>query len=378
MAMLALDIEKQNDPFYRYKMPRVMIKVEGNGNGIKTVVCNINEIGERTARNVEYIMRFLGHELAVQCKFKDEKWILTGASTQEKVQACIFDFIKKFVLCKSCRNPETVIQVDEKKNINLQCKACSRVTPVDPMEKLCNLLMRNEKVCVSEVAGGPKKKKKKDGVVKPQKSKDEIAEEAYNKATREAQANDTITVGQTPLEERPNPVEMLRAFVNSSPPPNETEIHGKVFDAKNDYGLDDQSVVFLVFEALFDENVLTQVKKYGKLVKKFLKDETEKEVITSLMLLCNEKTVLKPKFAKILLAFYEANIVSESAIMAWHTGKNSKSLDKASQAMYKEKALPVIEWLQKEEDSDEEEDEEPSKASPKSESVDKDVDIDDI
>jgi translation initiation factor 5 len=358
MALLALDIEKQNDPFYRYKMPRVMIKVEGNGNGIKTVVCNINEIGERVARNVEYIMRFLGHELAVTTKFKDEKWILTGASTQEKVQASIFDFIKKFVLCKACRNPETVIQVDEKKNINLQCKACSRVTPVDPLEKLCNLLIRNEKVCASEEAGvGKTKKKKKDAAAKPAKSKDEIAEEAYNKATREAQANDTITVGQIPIEELPNPVEMLRAFVNQQPPPSETEIHGKVFDAKNDYGLDDKAVVFLVFEALFDENVLTQIPTNAKLVRKFLKDETEKEVIVSLMLLCNEKVGLKSKFAKILVAFYEAHVISEAAIVAWHTGKNSKRLDKASQLFYKEKAQPVIEWLQKEEsDDDDDED----------------------
>jgi len=40
MALLNVDPEKQADAFYRYKMPRVMTKVEGNGNGIKTVVCN--------------------------------------------------------------------------------------------------------------------------------------------------------------------------------------------------------------------------------------------------------------------------------------------------------------------------------------------------
>eukprot|EP00121_Abeoforma_whisleri_P000502 Awhi_evm1s438 len=32
------------DEFYRYKMPRLNTKVEGRGNGIKTVLVNMSEV----------------------------------------------------------------------------------------------------------------------------------------------------------------------------------------------------------------------------------------------------------------------------------------------------------------------------------------------
>lgn len=38
------------DPFYRYKMERLQSKIEGKGNGIKTVIVNLSSVAGSLAR----------------------------------------------------------------------------------------------------------------------------------------------------------------------------------------------------------------------------------------------------------------------------------------------------------------------------------------
>ena len=39
-----------SDPFYRYKMERIQSKVEGKGNGIKTVIVNLSSVASSLSR----------------------------------------------------------------------------------------------------------------------------------------------------------------------------------------------------------------------------------------------------------------------------------------------------------------------------------------
>ena len=49
MAMININ-RQTNDMFYRYKMPKLLAKVEGTGNGIKTVLVNLSAIAKALIR----------------------------------------------------------------------------------------------------------------------------------------------------------------------------------------------------------------------------------------------------------------------------------------------------------------------------------------
>jgi len=123
---MALNVNtKVQDSFYRYKMPPIIAKVEGKGNGIKTVIVNMVDVARALLRPPTYVTKYFGCELGAQTQFdiKAERYIVNGCHDQRKLQDMLDGFIKKFVLCEKCENPETVIKV--KKNlVGASCRAC--------------------------------------------------------------------------------------------------------------------------------------------------------------------------------------------------------------------------------------------------------------
>jgi translation initiation factor 5 len=134
-----------SDAFYRYKMERLQTKIEGKGNGIKTVVVNLSSVAASLARPGAYVIKYFGFELGAQTNIdpKDDRWIINGAHDAPKLQDHLDGFINKFVLCKKCKNPETDVVIKDD-HILLDCKACGQRTDVDLRLKLSGFILKNQ------------------------------------------------------------------------------------------------------------------------------------------------------------------------------------------------------------------------------------------
>lgn len=146
MASINIGGENAGDAFYRYKMPKLQARIEGRGNGIKTNVVNNAEIAKALERPADYTLKYYGFELGAMTNYdkKSGNSIVNGAHDAGRLSELLEGFIKKFVQCYSCGNPETVIKIRKRTEcIELKCKACGFVSDVSPKEKLVGYIIKN-------------------------------------------------------------------------------------------------------------------------------------------------------------------------------------------------------------------------------------------
>jgi translation initiation factor 5 len=169
------------DPFYRYKMERIQSKIEGKGNGIKTVIVNLSSVAQSLARPGAYVIKYFGFELGAQTNTNpsDDRWIINGAHEAAKLQDYLDGFINKFVLCKKCKNPETDVVIKDGR-ILLDCKACGQRSDVDLRLKLSGFILKNQ----------PKKGKK-------DKAEKKAARKAKENGDVEKNANGNVNSGDS-------------------------------------------------------------------------------------------------------------------------------------------------------------------------------------
>ncbi|KAK4341687.1 hypothetical protein RND71_040188 [Anisodus tanguticus] len=145
MALQNIGAGNSDDAFYRYKMPRMITKIEGRGNGIKTNVVNMVDIAKALARPPSYTTKYFGNELGAQSKF-DEKTgtaLVNGAHETPKLAGLLENFIKKYVQCYGCGNPETEVLITKTQMIQLKCAACGFISDVDMRDKLTTFILKN-------------------------------------------------------------------------------------------------------------------------------------------------------------------------------------------------------------------------------------------
>jgi translation initiation factor 5 len=137
-----------DDPSYRYKMPRIVSKKEGRGNGSKTGIHNMGDVARALKRDPVYLTKFFGYELGAQTSYTNkenegERAVVNGHHDTNIFQTLVDKFIEKYVLCSGCNLPEIDMVVNKKGIIVATCKACGWNGDLDNHHRLATYISKN-------------------------------------------------------------------------------------------------------------------------------------------------------------------------------------------------------------------------------------------
>ncbi|KAG8866043.1 hypothetical protein FRC20_009147 [Serendipita sp. 405] len=386
-----------DDKFYRYRMPVMLTKVEGRGNGIKTVVPNMSDVAKALSRPPQYTTKFFGCELGAQTILdeKADRWIVNGEHSSTRLRELLDVFIEKFVLCAACKNPETDLVITKTEDIIRDCKACGQQTKVDMRHKLTTFILKNP----------PKKRSKSRKATNDGPSKENgeeehsddspVANEDDDELTRrlQSEAAELAPVDQAAIanedwsdktdpasvakrvqalnldgdlsdeEKGDDPLEQLHVWIEI----NRGDATSKsVLEKLEELGIKEKhKTVQILTESLFTSNILSgkELEKFTPLLKELLTPLEAKEKHQKALLGGMERLVginypeLVEKVPHILMAFYQVDLLSEEVAKQWGTHVSKKYVDRDTSKRVRKASEPFIKWLD-EADDDEEEDEE--------------------
>lgn len=393
-----------SDAFYRYKMPRLMAKVEGKGNGIKTVIVNMAEVAKAIGRPATYPTKYFGCELGAQTQFdfKNDRFIVNGSHDASKLQDLLDGFIRKFVLCPSCENPETDLIVSTKKGtISQGCKACGFHGPLEFNHKLNTFILKNppnlnpaaQGASLTEGKRGKRLSKKQNGETNGDmrsgspKSEEEpdLIVSAPVKVDKDDDGDWTIDVSEEAVRARMLDLTQGAKCLTITDDLEKTEkermdlFYSAVKShMDNPQGLSSANVAkeliaeaerleikskapLVLAELLFDDKIHIQIKKYRTLLLRFTHEDSKAQryLIGGIeQVIALHKDVLLPKVSAILKLLYDTDILEEKVLLEWSGKASKKYVSKELSQEIHNKAEPFIKWLREAEEEDESDSEE--------------------
>ncbi|KAJ2522211.1 eukaryotic translation initiation factor 5 [Coemansia sp. RSA 1939] len=381
-----------NDPFYRYQMPKMQGKIEGKGNGIKTVLPNITDVARALSRPPSYPTKYFGTELGAQTKMdeKNEKYIVNGAHEVGKLQDILDGFIDRFVLCGSCRCPETDLVITRDQTIFKKCKACGKRSDVDMRHKLTTFILKNpppkeKRAGGSAGAGGGDDEGDGAGAAGGDSVGDELADEAAGLrlsngdgdeeddweasidmseaavARRQKELGGVFTSSAEPAgaaggsdgDGDEDPYDQLGSYVSAHRDASDRDIYAKA----TELGLGKKHrALVVVVQCLFgdSESVAKDVARREKLLRSFGdSDKHQRAVIGGIERVVEQR--LEQRVARvpgILKALLDEEIVEEETFLDWGKKPSKRYVDKDVAKRIHKAAQPFLQWLQTAESED--------------------------
>ncbi len=95
-----ININGSEDNSYRYKMPVLQCAIKGNGNGIYTIITNLNDVSKYINHPPNLLLKFLSTYNGSMAN--EEKMSITGSYTSDELQKTLQIYINRFVICSKC------------------------------------------------------------------------------------------------------------------------------------------------------------------------------------------------------------------------------------------------------------------------------------
>ncbi|RXK39778.1 translation initiation factor 5 [Tremella mesenterica] len=401
-----------DDKFYRYKMPVLQVKIEGRGNGIKTVIPNMEEIARALNRPPTYSTKFFGCELGAQTSFANDRYIVNGAHTGDRLRELLDVFIEKYVLCPSCKNPETELVITGKaghEDIHRDCKACGRQNGIDMRHKLVTFILKNppkkkdkgkkggKKGMTAEVnVGGPLVfDKVESGSDNADEEGSPVVSPGANMGVPTSGTDIDAVLGKSdPILENPDAAEavtkklsklevngngnghangdadeddddaagspwgVLRAWLIDNTDASDADVVAKI----KDIGVVGKHKVLLeVGQHLFTDEVVAQLPKRVNLLQALVTSEKhQKSLLGGLERLfahspSSDSLIASGAVSKVLMVLYQGDILDEELVSQWGTHVSKKYVDKETSKKVRKSADVFIKWLDEADDESDEE-----------------------
>ena len=117
---LPKDIESKK----RFQIPSVICEISGN----RIVLKNFSEILSTLRRDATHLSKYLSKELATAGSIQGTTLVFQGNIQRQSLQNKVNEYIKEFVFCKQCKEPDTKL-VKEGRFTFIKCEACGAKYP---------------------------------------------------------------------------------------------------------------------------------------------------------------------------------------------------------------------------------------------------------
>lgn len=117
-------LPKKSEHASRFKIPQVVSEIQGQ----KTLVKNLGEIAQTLRRDESHLAKYFIKEFAAPGNVQNGVLFLQKKVSRDMLQKKLEAYVKEFVFCKVCGEPDTHLEKIER-ILQMRCDACGARSP---------------------------------------------------------------------------------------------------------------------------------------------------------------------------------------------------------------------------------------------------------